>query len=56
MKTDKAISEEILKIDKDQAEYQRLYFKYYGEKDLTAKHIYDLLIKLCYSIRKEIDG
>jgi hypothetical protein len=50
---DKTISNILTELDKEQAEYQLTYKKLYGKPDEQARHIYNLLTKLCERIRKE---
>ena len=49
------LSEIMIDLDREQAEYQRTYKKLYGTTDPKAKHIFSLLTGMCEEIRKEID-
>lgn len=51
---DSVISTILLELNEDQAEYQRIYRKYYGKEDEQAKHIHYMLKGLCDRIRKEL--
>ena len=51
---EEVIANMLQKLDREQAEYQATYTKYYGHEDVDAKHTYMMLIELCKEIRKEI--
>lgn len=51
---DEVISRIMVELDAEQAEYQKLYSKLYGETDMKAKQIYTMMTNLCKRIRMEI--
>ena len=52
-KVDEVIGEILVELDTEQAQYQRLYERFYGVEDRQAKVVHDLLVELCKKIRKE---
>jgi hypothetical protein len=53
---DEVISEILVELDKEYAEYQRLFKKFHGEVDMEAKRIYDMKVSLCEEFRKRISA
>jgi len=51
---DKVISNILLELDGEQAEYQQIHKKIYGKYDEQARLTYLLMTKLCERIRREI--
>jgi len=51
---DESISEMLVEMDKEHAEYQRLYRKIYAKVDIEAKRIYDIKVSLCHELRRRI--
>ena len=52
--SDEVISEILVELDKEIAEYQKLYKKFHQGIDQEAKKIYDIKVSLCNEIRKRI--
>jgi hypothetical protein len=52
--SDEVISEILIEMDKEYAEYQRIYKKFHFGIDSEAKNIYSINVSLCEEFRRRI--
>lgn len=53
-RVEEVIAEILVELDKCQSEYQRHYYRYYGEVDKTSKHIHQGKVEVCETILKKL--